>query len=93
MPPSSLLLSVFVTDGLSTTEIHEHGERHAPRQGEPPKAYGVIAAQAVLHQKLRIDRDDNPPLHANVIGWPNEKSERKSIAQHLAAAASLHIRP
>jgi hypothetical protein len=33
-----------------------------------------------------------PPRHANIIGWPEEKSEQKQIAMELAAEAQFYKR-
>ncbi len=101
MPPTDLKLSVFVVDTLDADGIHQDGRQHAQREGKPPKAFGAIAAAVVLKQKLTIDpnddRDDNPPLHADILGWPattdEKKSEWKSIAQQLAEKATLYISP
>lgn len=96
MPPTNLRLSVFVVDGLAPAQIHNHGVRYATRPGpppQPPRAFGELPVQAVVKQNLRLERDDKPPLHANVIGWPLEKSEQKLIALELAAAVTaLHVR-
>jgi hypothetical protein len=97
MPPPDMRLSVFVVDGMTDSEIHAHGLIHAVRPGPPPtppRAFGKIAAEAILNQvsvpsvKLSVYRDDDPPLHAVVIGWPSEKSEQMLIAQELAAVAA-----
>lgn len=89
--PDNLTLSVSVVDRMSTDEIHAHGRVHASRNGNPPKAFALVFASAIERNELRIERDDHPPLHANVIGWPKEKSARKSIALQLAADSQLHM--
>lgn len=89
-------LSVFVIDGMNDSAIHAHGVAWATRPGPPPmspKAFGKIGVDAVLKQNLSVHRDNNPPLHAVVVGWPTEKSEWKLIAQELAAAASAPCFP
>ena len=40
---------------------------------------------------LEINPDDTPPRHANIIGWPAEKHEKKQIAIDLAAEATLNL--
>lgn len=101
MPPKPdpkqpfLALSVFVIDQLSTEAIHGHGRIHALRDGQPPRAFGAIGASAFVAQKLAVerndDRDGNPPLHADIVGWPKEKSEQKLIALQLASNSKLHL--
>jgi hypothetical protein len=91
MPPSDLRLSIFVVDGFSEADIHAHGVKYATRPGPPvrqPEAFGEFLMKAVAQQNLRVDRDDNPPRHAQVIGWPTEKSQQKLIALQLAAAVT-----
>src|SRR5690606_37673168 len=51
------------------------------------------AIQAITQVGLRLERDDNPPRHASIAGWPPDKHEWRSLAQELAAAAELHVRP
>src|SRR5258706_7289376 len=82
MPAPDLSLSVFIMSG-TVAMMHEHGAKWAMRAGNPPKAFAEIAVQSVLDQKLSIHRDDHPPLHANVNGWPphTEKSLQMLIAQ------------
>jgi len=52
---------------------------------------GDIQALNILENNLQIDPDNKPRRHANIIGWPELKEERKSIAQELAAKASLRL--
>jgi len=53
-----------------------------------------LSVQAVWSQKLKALRDDDPPRHVSVIGWPSYalgKDLTKSIAQELAKASQLHV--
>jgi hypothetical protein len=91
MPPDDRCLSVFVIDGMKDGEIHMHGIEWATQPGPPqrsPKAFGKIGVEAIFRQDLSVYRDDDPPRHAVVSGWPEDKSSCKLIAQELAAAAS-----
>ncbi len=36
---------------------------------------------------LRVDFDEPPPRHANVLGWPRERDQQLALAQSLATAA------
>ena len=48
-----------------------------------------IQLDSFLDADLQIEPDNEPPRHANIIGWPDEKEKQKSIAQELAARSSL----
>ncbi len=39
---------------------------------------------------LQIHRDDNPPGHANVFGWPEAVEDRKDKMQELASIARAY---
>jgi hypothetical protein len=88
MPPKDLRLSTFVADGMTDDQIHAHGVRCATRQGpppKPPKAFGKLLMVAVENQqKFKFERDEPPPLHAVLTGWPTDKSEQKLLAEKLA---------
>lgn len=87
-PPPSLRLSVFRIDELTLEEVWEIGQVNVVN------IYGFadIKASAVYEKNLDTDPDNNPPRHADIVGWPQEKSERKLIAQELAAKATLRLR-
>ena len=95
MPPHDLRLSVFRIDSLNLEEVWEIGEREVINaMSQPKELYGVadIKASKVQEKDLRIDPDDNPPRHASIIGWPEEKPRQKSIAQELAAVTKLELK-
>ncbi len=92
-PPSNLRLSVFRIDGLIPKEVWEIGRVNvAPLPGKDVYGFANIIASAVCEMDLDVDPDNNPPRHADIVGWPQEKSERTSIAQELAAKATLRLR-
>ena len=94
MPPSDLRLSVFRIDNLSELEIWKIGfKKVIAKMNQPRNLHGRADIQAlkILENNLQIDPDNIPPRHANIIGWPELKEERKSIAQELAAKASLRL--
>lgn len=94
-PPSDLRLSVFRIDGLSIEQVWENGLVNvigAMTQTRTLYGMGKIKASAVRDVHLDIDADDIPPRHACLIGWPEEKYRRMSIAQELAASARLILR-
>lgn len=88
-----LEVSVFQVDGLTGLQIWEHGRRHAL----PPKrnfhGRGDVALRVVeATGPLRVDFDESPPRHANVVGWPKERDQQLALAQSLASAARS-VRP
>ena len=95
-PPPNLRLSVFRIDGLMLKEVWEIGQVDVINAMTPPKknlrGFADIKASAVYEKNLDVDPDNNPPRHADIVGWPQEKSERKLIAQELAARATLRLR-
>jgi len=94
MPPPDLKLSVFRIDGISESEIWEIGLKEViESMSEPRSMHGRADIEAVniLKNNLQIDPDNTPPRHANIIGWPELKEEQKSIAQEIAAKASLRL--
>lgn len=85
--------SVFHINGLDEASIWVIGETHvAGPLGKTLYGRGDILAAVVEEKKLGIDYDNTPPRHANIIGWPTEKHEQKSLAQELAAEAKLKLR-
>ena len=94
MPPRDLKLSVFRIDNLSEPEIWKIGfKKVIDKMNQPKNLHGRADIQAlnILGISLQINPDNIPPRHANIIGWPELKEERKSIAQELAAKASLRL--
>jgi len=94
-PPSDLRLSVFRINGLDIEHVWKIGQVNViGAMSRPRTLYGIgkIKASAVSHVHLDIDPDNVPPRHACLVGWPEQKSRRMSIAQELAASASLILR-
>ena len=95
MPPPDRLLSVYRIDGLSLYEVWDIGENNVVLAMSPPKTlYGVadIKAGIVERQSLKIEADDIPLRHANIVGWPEQESEQMLLAQVLAAEARLILK-
>lgn len=85
--------SVFRISNLSDNEIWEIGDNEvAQKRGGPLLGRADISAFHVLDKNLKVIPDNNPPRHANIVGWPEEKSEQKLIAIELAERAQLHLR-
>jgi hypothetical protein len=95
MPPRDLHLSVYRIDGLRLDEIWDIGQnRVISTMPQPRKLYGVadIKVLTVEKEKLKIDPDNVPLRHANIVGWPEDQAAQLSIAQELAAEARLILK-
>ncbi len=95
MPPPNRCLSVFRIDGLTLEEVWEIGKRGViDLMVQPKELHGLadIKVSQVKEVNLEVDPDDNPPRHANLIGWPEEKHRQKLVAAELAARAKLVLR-
>jgi hypothetical protein len=95
MPPPDLKLSVYQITSLPAVEIWTLG-RGVLQQHPQPRLYGRadVRVGAVHDQKLKAIRDDDPPRHVNVVGWPSYgdgKDLMKSLAQQLAKSAKLEL--
>jgi hypothetical protein len=82
-PNRALELSVFRVHGLEFVQICGIGVSVVK---EHPNArrlhgWGEIGESEVQGVNLRVVYDDVPPRHANIVGWPTEASQRKSIQQ------------
>lgn len=53
---------------------------------------GDITISLVHQVGLDVVADNDPPRHADITGWPEDKSKRKILAMQLAAEASLRLR-
>lgn len=89
LPPKNLRLSVFFIEGLSGEQIWSLAERCVAAQ-----IYGraELTIAAVSEIGLKVDLDNNPPRHGNIIGWPAQKSAQKLYALKLAEKSALVIR-
>lgn len=87
--PKDKQLSVFQITDLSEIDIWRVGESLRDR---PLIGRADIRAKSVYKAELSIDPDNNPPRHANIIGWPDEPSAIKLKALELAQKATLHLK-
>jgi hypothetical protein len=95
LPPPDLRLSIFRVVGLTEDTIWEISEKEVVQKQSTPKTlYGraEVMATTVRETGLTIDPDNDPPRHANILGWPEEKSEQKLIALELSESAKLKLR-
>jgi len=94
MPMSgSTKISVFRIDKLREHLIWELGKSIGLTPERKLHGRGDFAAHIVSQQDLWIEPDNVPPRHANITGFPLEKSEQKQIALELAAEATLVLKP
>jgi len=93
LPPPDLELSVFRISGLPDNQIWEIGrEIVAQPQGKTAKGRGDFLAALATENELSIIPDQEPhELHANIIGWPENKAKQKLIAAKLADKAELKL--
>jgi hypothetical protein len=92
MPPPNKRLSVFRIAGLAENDVWEIGETIGERRTLPLLAHADIKVSFVAETGLKIDADDIPPRHANIIDWPEDHSAVILKAKELARKAQLHLR-
>lgn len=92
MPPPNRRLSVFRIAGLAENDVWEIGETIGERRTLPLLARADIKVSFVAETGLKIDADDIPPRHANIIDWPEDHSAVILKAKELARKAQLHLR-
>lgn len=78
--------SVFRISELSDDKIWILGDDYID---DPVLARLDVYTAQIFDHKLDFDPDDIPPRHANIIKWPTDRSQYRSIAQQIAAK-SLH---
>ena len=88
-PNRELKLSIFYVDGLDDPEIRAIGDNvvRLHRTAKRLHGWGEFGEAAVAKANLRIDRDDDPPRHANIVDWPTSAGERKQRQIFLAKCA------
>ena len=92
MPNRDGETSVFQIQGLSEEEIWQIGEKYVSSPlGKTLRARADVIVLIVEERGLRVDFDNTPPRHANIVGWPEEKSAQKLIALELSSRAALKI--
>ena len=90
MPAQDLTLSVFQIKGLAEREIWTTGKKHVSEpRGRTLYGRADILVGNVREAGLRIDPDDKPPRHANIVDWPEDKPRQKLLALDLASKAAL----
>jgi hypothetical protein len=90
MPSRNGETSVFGISGISENEIWEIAAQVARIRNKELFGRADIAALKVLSKKLQVIVNEPPRRHANIVGWPDDPSTIRSIAQELAAEATPH---
>lgn len=91
MPSKDRTTSVFRISNLTGNEIWDIGEREvAPGRGYPLLGRADLSASTVINKGLKVIPQEPPIRHANIVGWPDEKSKLQMIAVELAAEAQFH---
>jgi hypothetical protein len=88
-------LSVFRINGMEWNEIWEMGRREL-RIKPPMRLHGgAVFKAASIPTPLFLQMDESPERHGNIIGWPSPYDESLwlSLAQRLAAKATLNLTP
>lgn len=93
MPPPNLELSVTRHLGLSQDDLWQIGHGIAEMRPDA-KLHGRADITADIARKQSLDVKPTPQPdnhnHANIVGWPNEKSAQKIKAQEISAAAQFY---
>ena len=90
-----LELSVYRTADLLPAHVWEICDRFVDNHSAHrlAKARGMCLAETPIHEGLSFDPDGKPhPQHANIVGWPADKHERKNMQQRIAATMELEVR-
>jgi hypothetical protein len=86
--------SVFRISELLNTEIWDIGIKEVVKEEQGKSLIGRadVLTSIVTGNGLEVIPQEPPPRHANIVGWPDEKSEQKQIAMELAAEAQFYKR-
>ena len=91
--PHNGQVSVFIVTDKPEQERWDIGQRYvADLRGKSLKARIEIDAQAVFDVGLNIEPDDEPPGHANIIGWWEDIDKVRMVAFRLAAKARVTVK-
>lgn len=93
MPAGNGQTSVFCISNLADSEIWDMGIRHVSEvRAKPLLGRADITAKHVFSTGLQVRADPEPhPRHANIVGWPGDKSKQKLVAIKLAEEAFLRL--
>jgi hypothetical protein len=93
MPNRNGETSVFRTSGITDGEIWNIGDREVSiKRNKPILGRADIRTNSVISKDLKVVPREPPARHANIIGWPDERSKQRLVAIELAAESLLHKR-
>ena len=93
LPDKNGETSVFRTSGITNNEIWEIGDCEVSiKRGKPILGRADIGTINVISKDLEVVPREPPLRHANIIGWPDERSKQKIIAIELASEAHLYLK-
>lgn len=91
----TMTTSVFRIDGLRERFIRLIGDHFVGEAIGPNRTLygrGELDVEDVTNVGLEVAPTEEPIRHADIVGWPENKPERKSLAMELEATATLHLR-
>lgn len=93
IPPPDLELSVTRHRDVTENEVWQVGHDVARELKRALIGRADIQSRACELESLHVEADPLPenPNHAHIVGWPEQKDERKAIASELAASAGKMI--
>ena len=80
-------MSVFRIDGLDDDSVWKHVDKHAGRPDRRMHGRGDFRLADMRRQVLKLDLDESPPRHGNVVGWPSGRDQQLALARELASVA------
>lgn len=94
LPLNKLAVSTFCVADLTGDVIWLLGDEHLSNGGATPVlAYAELSPELIAEFALAFNCDDRPIRHGHLGDFPVEKDKAKSMAQELAAKATLRVRP
>lgn len=88
--PRERVTSVFDVTDLPVQQVQQIG-REMVAGTRNLHGHATVTTAHVHECNLEIEADNTPPRHANIVGWPQEKSEQRLCAQELAERASVDL--
>lgn len=89
IPSPHVELSVTRQRNISESELWDLGKAVSTIRKCTLYGRADISAEPVMKQNLTIEPSEPPLNHANIKGYPEDKSKQKLIALELAAEASF----
>ena len=95
MPDGAGETSVFQVDIVPEPSIWEIGIREvATSKGKPLLGRADVCQNGIITAGLRVEAErSSHPLHANIVGWPDEKMQQKDKAVQLWQRSQSHRAP